>query len=174
MGRMCTIQPQARLIRHGDVNVSTLRGSSATGGGLNVELIEMTQKRVAVRVHGDFASSKVGVRVTLAALAPLCLPYFVGDMIALPRVVAFAKVLAANGVVGGIIGVGLRELVSDFAAGVGRERGRSGLILARVAHYESRHFGNMSTTTSSRENQCEGDDLAFIRLIQAAVDIASL
>ena len=40
-------------------------------------------------------------------------------MIARPRTVAFAKVLAANGVASGIIGVGLRELVSDFAADVG-------------------------------------------------------
>jgi hypothetical protein len=41
----------------------------------------------------------------------------VDDMNALPRAVAFAKVLAANGVARGI---GLREFVSDFAAGVGR------------------------------------------------------
>jgi hypothetical protein len=35
------------------------------------------------------------------------------------QTVAFAKVLAVNGVAGGIVGVGFRELVSDFAAGVG-------------------------------------------------------
>src|SRR4051812_25495257 len=44
---------QVRLIRHCDVNACTLRCASATGGGLGVELIEMTQERVAVRVHGD-------------------------------------------------------------------------------------------------------------------------
>jgi hypothetical protein len=36
-------------------------------------------------------------------------------MIAAPGAVAFAKVPAANSVAGGIVRVGLRELVSDFA-----------------------------------------------------------
>jgi hypothetical protein len=93
-------------------------------------------------------------------------------MIARPRTVAFAKVLAANGV-GGIIGVGLRELVSDFAVGGGRERGTSGERLAVWPAMDSRHLRNMSTTTSSRENRCEGGDSPSIRLIESAMDITS-
>jgi hypothetical protein len=85
-------------------------------------LIEVTQLRVTDSMHGDFASSNMDVRPILTALPPLRPEPSLSPsmtMVAQNRAVAFAEVLAANGVAGGIIRVRFRKLVSDFAVGVG-------------------------------------------------------